>query len=270
MPMNTTTDTQHQPALTPTQRQAFATDGFLIMRGLASAERLGAMRATALDHASGHVAPLEYEADVAYPGAPASRDAKGGDTPRRLLQAFDRDPLFADWAGDARLVAIVAQLLDSADVWLTRNHHNCVMTKSPRYSTATAWHKDLRYWSFTTPRLLNAWLALGDETPANGCMRVLPGTHRMHFDATRLDTDQFLRADRDDNRALIESAVAAELSPGDVLFFDAGLLHAAGANTTDERKLSMVTTYYGADNAPLAGSRSARLEPVHVRETDHA
>jgi phytanoyl-CoA hydroxylase len=268
--MHETTATPLQPALTPTQRQAFAEDGFLIMRALASAERLNAMRTTTLEHASAHVAPIEYEADVAYPGAPASREAEGGNTPRRLLQAYDRDPLFADWAADARLSAMVAQLLDSNDVWLSRNHHNCVMTKSPRYSTATAWHKDLRYWSFATPRLINAWLALGDETPANGCMRALPGTHRMRFDTAQMDADQFLREDRDDTKGLIDTAVLAELAPGDVLFFDAGLLHAAGANTTDERKLSMVTTYYGADNAPIAGTRSARLDPIHVRAAQHA
>lgn len=270
MSMHEKTDTPLQPALTPAQQQAFAEDGFLIMRALASAERLGAMRATVLEHAGAHVEPIEYEADVAYPGAPASRAAQGGDTPRRLLQAYDRDPLFADWAADARMGAIVAQLLGSGDVWLTRNHHNCVMTKSPRYSTATAWHKDLRYWSFAVPRLVNAWLALGDETPANGCMRVLPGTHRMRFDASQMDADQFLREDRDDTAALIDTAVLAELAPGDVLFFDAGLLHAAGANTTDERKLSMVTTYYGAGNEPIAGTRSARLDPIQIRKTDHA
>lgn len=268
--MNQTSKTPLQPRLTPTQQQAFAEDGFLIMRGLASAERLAAMRTTALEHASDHVAPIEYEADVAYPGAPASRDAQGGDTPRRLLQAYDRDPVFADWAADARLAAILAQLLGSGAVWLTRNHHNCVMTKSPRYSTATAWHKDLRYWSFATPRLVNAWLALGDETPANGCMRVLPGTHRMRFDASQMNADQFLREDRDDTAALIDTAVLAELAPGDVLFFDAGLLHAAGANATDERKLSMVTTYYGVGNTPIAGTRSARLDPIQIRQTERA
>lgn len=270
MTMSATIETPVQPTLTPAQRELFKVDGFLIMRQLASAERLGAMRTAALEQASAHVAPIEYEADVAYPGAPASRDAEGGDTPRRLLQAYDRDPLFAEWAADARLSAIVAQLLDSDDVWLSRNHHNCVMTKSPRYSTATAWHKDLRYWSFETPRLVNAWLALGDETPANGCMRVLPGTHRMSFDADQMDADQFLREDRDDTTRLIETAIEAALAPGDVLFFDAGLLHAAGANTTEEHKLSVVTTYYGSDNAPVAGSRSARREPIHIREAHHA
>ncbi|GAB3672632.1 phytanoyl-CoA dioxygenase family protein [Salinisphaera aquimarina] len=268
--MNTRIETPLQPTLTPAQREVFFRDGFLIMRQLASVERLGAMRSVALEHTESHVAPIEYEADVAYPGAPASREAAGGDTPRRLLQAYDRDPLFADWAADARLTAIVAQLLDSDTVWLSRNHHNCVMTKSPRFSTATAWHKDLRYWAFESPRLVNAWLALGDETPANGCMRLLPGTHRMSFDQEHMDADQFLREDREDNAALIDSAVNAELAPGDVLFFDASALHAAGANTTDQRKLSVVTTYYGADNAPVPGTRSARLEAVRVREPDHA
>ena len=65
-------------------------------------------------------------------------------------------------------------------------------------------------------------------------------------------------------------AETATLAPGDVLFFDAGALHAAGANATDERKLSIVTTYYGADNAPVPGSRSARLDPIAARMPDHA
>ncbi len=256
--------------LTDVQRGAFEHDGFLVMRQLASAERLAAMRGIALEHAGTHIAPIEYEADVAYPGAPASRSAEGGQTPRRLLQAYNRNPAFAEWAADARVTAIVAQLLDSAMVYLSRNHHNCVMTKHPRYSTATGWHKDLRYWSFVQPTLVNAWLALGDETPANGCMRLLPGTHNQIFDGQRMDADQFLRQDLSENRALIDSARTAALAPGDVLFFHAGAFHAAGRNTTDELKLSVVTTYYGADNAPIPNSRSARLDPIRVREAHHA
>lgn len=268
--MSAAIDTPARPGLTRAARAAFVRDGFVILRGLADAGRVRAMRAVALDHAARRLPPIEYEADVAYPGAPASRDADGGDTPRRLLQAYDRDPLFADWAADTRLTAAVAALLDSDCLWLTRNHHNCIMTKQPRFSTATAWHRDLRYWSFRQPRLVNAWLALGDETPANGGMRLLPGTQRTHFTHDRMDAQQFLRTDLDANAALVDTAVAAVLAPGDVLLFDAATLHAAGANTSDALKLSLVTTYYGADNAPLAGTRSARLAPVRVRAADHA
>lgn len=235
------------------------------MRQLASAERVAQMRNIVLEHARDHVAPIEYEADLAYPGAPASREAAGGDTPRRLLQAYDRAPSFADWATDTRVTAIVAQFMDSATLYMTRNHHNCVMTKHPQYSTATGWHKDLRYWHFKQPQLVNAWLALGDETPANGCMMVLPGTHKQIVAADRLDADQFLRDDLAANQPLIDTAQTVPLAPGDVLFFHAGVFHAAGRNTTDTLKLSVVTTYYAPDNAPLPGSRSAQLEPVLAR-----
>lgn len=260
-----TTDHSLQPGLTPAQLEAFAQDGFLIMRQLASAERVAAMRSMVLEQVEHGVEPIEYEADVAYPGAPASRDAEGGLTARRLLQAHGRDPLFSEWTADARVTAILAQLLDSWDVWLTPNHHNCVMTKQPRFSTATAWHRDLRYWSFKTPRLVNAWLALGDETPANGCMQLLPGSHHLDVAPEQLDEAQFLRPEHPANGALIDSAVEASLAPGDVLFFDAGAFHAAGANTTEDMKLSVVTSYFGADNAPIDGTRSASRPAIHVR-----
>src|SRR5699024_2517154 len=210
-------DTPLAPRLTDAQSMAFARDGFLVMRQLANAERVAQMRSLALEHAQNHVAPIEYEADVAYPGAPANRNAEGGNTPRRLLQAYDRAIVFADWATDARVTAVVAQLMGNPTLYLTRNHHNCVMTKHPRYSTATGWHKDLRYWHFEQPELVNAWLALGDETPANGCMQLLPGTHKQDFDADRLDADQFLRDDLDINQPLIATAQTVPLTPGDVL-----------------------------------------------------
>lgn len=251
-----------EPRLTPAQREAFARDGFLIVRRLVSAERIQSMRRVALEHLEAGIEPIEYEADVAYPGAPASRDAEGGGTARRLLQAYDRDPVFAEWAGDARATAVAGQLLDTQRLHLTRCHHNCVMTKQPAFSSTTLWHQDLRYWSFQQPELINSWLALGDETPANGCMRLLPGSHRLAVGPERLDAARFLREDLDGNRELIATATTATLAPGDVLFFHAGVFHAAGRNTTDQRKLSLVFTYHDADNRPLPGSRSARLAPV--------
>lgn len=253
-----------EPRLTRAQRDVFARDGYLVMRQLASAERIQNLRRITAEHLQARVPPIEYEADVAYPGAPAGRDAEGGDTPRRLLQAFDRDPAFAEWACDPRVAAIAMQFLDSTELRLTRCHHNCVMTKHPGFSSATLWHRDVRYWRFGSPELVNAWLALGDETPANGCMWLLPGSHRLEVGPDRLDAAQFLREDLDGNRELIATAEPAPLEPGDVLFFHAGVFHAAGRNTTDELKLSAVFTYHDAENRPEPGSRSARQPAIDV------
>src|SRR5829696_6649332 len=80
------------------QVDRFARDGYIVARGLASAALCSRMLSVARAHLADAVAPLEYEADVKYPGAPESHDAPGGRTVRRLLQAYARDPAFATWA----------------------------------------------------------------------------------------------------------------------------------------------------------------------------
>jgi phytanoyl-CoA hydroxylase len=148
------------------------------------------------------------------------------------------------------------------DVQLAQAHHNCVMTKQPRYSSVTGWHQDIRYWSFERPELVSVWLALGHEYPDNGCLSLIPGTHLLELSRERLDGALFLRADMPDNRALIDARVTPLLEPGDVLFFHCRTFHAAGANRTADTKFSLVFTYHTADNRPVPGTRSAALASV--------
>ena len=239
----------------------FTHDGYVIARGLAPAESVARMREVALMHLTEPRLPVEYETDTHYPGAPASLDAPGGRTVRRLLQAYSRDAVFREWACSPLVAARLAQMLGPR-VALSQAHHNCVMTKHPAYSSVTHWHRDIRYWSFEKPDLVSVWLALGEEQVKNGCLLLLPGSHQMALRADQLDAAQFLRTDRDDNRALLQTQIAAELHAGDVLFFHCRLFHAAGHNQTTDTKLSVVHSYHAADNHPLAGTRSAALPDV--------
>ena len=132
-------------------------------------------------------------------------------------------------------------------------HHNCIMTKEPRHSSDTGWHQDIRYWSFERPELVSVWLALTSETTKNGCLRLIPGSHRLNLDRERFDQDLFLRPELPENQALIEKAVWAELEPGDVLFFHARTFHAASRNHTDRAKFSVVFTFRGAGQSAEAG-----------------
>lgn len=249
------------PAFSADEIAAFNEHGYAIVRGLARAERCAAMKAVAEQHLAYAVQPVEYEADVHYPGAPASYDAPGGHTIRRLLQAYARDPVFAQWATNAGIVTRLHQLL-GAHVMLSQAHHNCIMTKQPRFSSETLWHRDLRYWAFEKPALISVWLALGKETVENGCLLVLPGTHTMTFNTEQLDDKQFLRTDAAANQPLLRTQVPVELEAGDVLFFHCQLFHAAGNNRTRGIKYSPVFTYHTADNHPLAGTRSNSLPDI--------
>ncbi len=241
---------------TSEQLAQFSQAGYVIVPSLATPLECTRMLALARDHLAHAVAPVEYEADVGYPGAPASKEAPGGHTIRRLLQAYARDPMFAAWATDPRVIARVQQLL-ARPVILPQAHHNCIMTKQPGFSSATHWHQDIRYWSYARPELISVWLALGNETVDNGCLMLLPGTHTQEFDPTRLDAALFLRPELSENKALIGTRVFANLSAGDVLFFHARTFHAASRNIAHETKFSVVYTYRPDNNPPRAGSRSS-------------
>lgn len=243
----------------------FQRDGFVIERGFAPRDLCERMKAVARNHLEKEVAPLEFEAQVKYPGAPASLDAPGGRTVRRLLQACARDPLFRDWATSGALAGRLHQLLGE-DVELSQSHHNCVMTKNPAFSSATGWHQDIRYWRFERPELVSVWLALGPEHEENGCLWLVPGSHRLAFGPKQYDEALFLRPDHEDSGKLLEKKIPAELDEGDVLFFHCRTLHAAGANRTELTKYAAVFTYHAADNRALPGTRSASLPEIRLLE----
>lgn len=249
------------PRFTDAECAQFARDGYAMVRGLAPGATVARMREVAAAHLAEARLPVEFEADTHYPGAPASRNAPGGRTVRRLLQAYARDAVFRAWALSPLIAPRLTQLLGPRAM-LSQAHHNCIMTKNPAFSSVTQWHRDIRYWAFEKPELVSVWLALGQERLDNGCLLLLPGTHRMEFSEQRLDDAQFLRADQPESRALLQTQIAAELQAGDVLFFHCRLFHAAGNNQTSETKFSVVHTYHAADNPPLAGTRSAALADV--------
>ena len=257
-----TTDPLPGP-LSAEQITRFQTDGYLLLRGMVAQQACERMLAVTRDHLVRAVPPLEFEAEVGYEGAPASLEAPGGHTARRLRNAWRRDPSFHDWAADPRLAAMLRQLLREPVV-LSLAHHNCVMTKHPDFGTATGWHRDIRYWSYTRPDLISVWLALGHEDSRNGALKFIPGSHRIPLAPGQMDALDFLRPELPENQSLFAQGLTPVLERGDVVLFHSKLFHAAGRNDSAQMKASVVFAYRGASNVPLAGSRSAAAGEVEL------
>lgn len=242
----------------------FDRDGYFIARKLFSADQVKAL-VDVIDHSlKPALAPVEFEADVHYPGAPVSRTAPGGQTPRRLLHAYGRDTLFQQVGRHPQVLKLLKALMKADQIRLSQNHHNCVMTKHPGFSSVTSWHQDSRYWRFDRRELVSTWLALGQETRENGGLLVIPGSHILDFESGQFDASLFLRTDLADNEELLSRSVAVELEPGDLLLFHSRTLHAAGQNETDVIKRSLVYTYRAEDNQPIPETRSAVYEDIPV------
>lgn len=249
---------QTASGLTPGEQSRFEQDGFLILRGFATPDQVAVLRAVAEEHLRREIPPVEYEADLHYPGAPSSRRAEGGRTVRRLLQAQSRHPVFTQWLNQPALLTRLHQLLGPRVV-MPLAHHNCIMTKQPRFSSDTGWHQDIRYWAFERAELINVWLALGPEHEDNGCLRLVPGSHRIEYGKHQFDGATFFREDLPENQDVLADAINAELEAGDVLLFHCRTLHAATRNFSDQTKYSAVFTFRAGDNHPLPGTRSASL-----------
>jgi phytanoyl-CoA hydroxylase len=253
-------------SLSELQATSFARDGYLVLKHLTSVAACGAIRDWAELASRDMHAPLEYETDVQYPGAPDNFNAVGGKTSRRLLNVYSRDEIIRRWATSQTLLGPLQQLLAADDIVLSQCHHNCLMTKFPGYSSATLWHQDNRYWSFDRQDLISAWLALGSENKENGCLKVIPGTQQMDIEEGRFDAKKFLRPDLPINRELIDQAIDVELEAGDLLLFHSRLFHAAGRNESDRVKMSLVFSYHSADNAPIMDTRSARYPGITLHK----
>ena len=242
------------PALVAELAAAIDDQGFAIARRVVDRQLVAGIREVALRDRDRRIGPFELEASLQYPGAPQP-DGQGGGTIRRLLMAQTRSPLLTQWIADPLVVAVLAAHYGRPLV-CPLAHHNCLMTKEPSFSSETGWHQDVRYWSFAQPELCSVWLPLGPERAENGALRLVPGSHRETFAADRFDEAKFFRTDLEQNATRLRDQVTAELDEGDVLFFHARMLHAAGRNTTQTPKLAAVFTYRPFDNPPQPGTRS--------------
>lgn len=246
---------------TQTQIEQLRAKGYVVVPGFVPAAGRAALMAAAMAQLSAHTPPLEFEADLRYPGAPPSRTAAGGETVRRLLDAYSREPDFAACATAPGLREWMEAYF-SEEVLMSRAHHNCLMTKHPLYGSMTGWHRDIRFWSFEREDLVSVWLALDEETVENGALWLVPGSHIMKFGADRFDEAKFFRGDHSGNAAILRGAESPHLAPGDAVFFHSNTLHCAGKNLSDVVKFSLVYTYHGRSNAAKPGTRSASKPEV--------
>jgi len=247
-------------------RIAFAEQGVVVLRAFAPAEQVNAIRDCAMQCLQAREAPFELEASLAYPGAPVSTEAQGGQTIRRLRGMVARSPIFMEWATDAALSKLMRALLSSDSVTLTQVHHNSLMTKQPSFSSDTLWHRDLRYWRFTRPELVSCWLALGVESPENGGLGFIPHSHMAQLPEDAFDEREFLLPTHPEAVPWVSQAEFPTLAAGDVVLFDARTFHAASRNKTNATKYSLVMSYHASDNLPLANSRSAAQAGIVCEE----
>jgi phytanoyl-CoA hydroxylase len=116
------------------------------------------------------------------------------------------------------------------------------------YLTAgVAWHQDLGVLTeeADAATILSCWMAITDATVENGCLKVLPGSHRKDLVDHCPTTAGIGIPDR---LLAFEEATPLPMRAGSVLIFGQNLIHGAIDNSTDDQvRISMDLRYQPPD-----------------------
>ena len=109
-----------------------------------------------------------------------------------------------------------------------------------------SWHQDLNYWGLDTNDLITVWVAISPATLENGCMKVLPGSHRGEFmpHKDKYNPDNMLTRGQEISVDVDEAlAVAMPLQPGEASLHNGRLAHSSAANQTPDRRIGLSLHY---------------------------
>lgn len=164
------------------------------------------------------------------------------------------------WAYDPRLTAPCRYACGADEVVLfTEKLH----TKRAMAGGEIEPHQDYPYWEGYAPhaaQVITAMLYLDDATLANGCLEVVPASHRgglrpMRDDASGIDAKRMDLIQFDMNELKPVEAAA-----GSILFFDSFLVHRSAANRSDKDRRALLYSYQPAGFAHSRELRALALQ----------
>ena len=118
-----------------------------------------------------------------------------------------------------------------------------------------AWHQDVTYWGLEPPEAHTAWIAVDDSNVENGCMQVVPGSHKTgivpHGTSDQKGNLLSINQEIPDEYVDKSNVVQLELKAGQISIHHGQTYHASNPNTSNRRRCGLV----------------ARFSPPHVRQT---
>ncbi|MCS6777024.1 MAG: phytanoyl-CoA dioxygenase family protein [Chloroherpetonaceae bacterium] len=122
-----------------------------------------------------------------------------------------------------------------------------LFVKPPQFQ-GQAWHQDEVYIPTRDRSLVGAWIAIDDATVENGCLWILPGSHRSGYlypQREHNNPDEFDFA-RESYGFDPSGEIPVEVTAGTVVFFNGYLLHRSRKNRSTIYRRVLVNHYMNA------------------------
>jgi ectoine hydroxylase-related dioxygenase (phytanoyl-CoA dioxygenase family) len=244
--------------LTAEQKEKFHRDGYMKFGRVLDADQVEDLRA-ALDRTI-----REERERTDYSGLPpefAYGHDRRGDEGRQGVRAIHQFvnmwkvvPEYKKIIDHPLITGAIRELMetDALRIW-----HDQVISKPPRDNGKFAFHHDFYFWPLDRPRMISCWLALDKATPENGCMHVIPGSHRdPRYQPPGCDLSEDIRLSpvahglgapgslyNEVRTWDADRAVPVELEAGECMFHHCLNYHMTPKNGTDRQRRAFVLIY---------------------------
>jgi len=214
--------------LTPEQVRSFEADGYLVGPVVGDAAEIDARRA----YFRSLIAQMQADDPDREPYA--------------LMGYHTRCAGLWDLVHDPRILDLVQALIGPDIVcWSTQ-----LFDKQAADTRQISLHQDAAYWQLEPAATVSCWLAIDASTVENGCLHVVPGSHR--FGEVPWEETTAPHPLAGTVEAFVQSVVdapqygepvAVELAPGQVSFHSDLTIHGSGPNPSGKRRAGFAIRY---------------------------
>lgn len=228
--------------LSPEEMQAFKENGFHIFRNILTDKGLEQMRAECMQ-------AWNAEKESFDPSKTWLQNSL-------LVNIHHKAPTVRDYYFEGPLVEIASQIIGPNIKGATSQ-----LTFKMRGNTKPfGWHQDNGYGELDPYNALTTLTALDDTDRGNGCLWLIPESHKEGQIRVEQTEEQKLKkseiiVDADDSKA-----VPMEMKAGDALVFNCWMLHKSDGNySTDRDRRILFLRYADADAVEVYNDRKPRL-----------
>lgn len=195
---------------------------------------------------------------------------------RSVFAIHESNIVFRDLLTDRRLVAIAEQILGS-QVYI---HQSRINYKTGFRGKEFYWHSDFETWhtedGMPHMRALSISIALSDNSPLNGPLMLVPGSHKHYVACTGATPDDHFRQslrrqeigtpDDESLRWLVDrGGIDAPTGPaGSIVLFDCNTMHGSNSNITPDARSNIFAVYNSVENALLPPFSGTAPRPEFV------
>jgi ectoine hydroxylase len=252
--------------LTVKQIEQFDRDGYLVLEDVFSPEEMATLQRET-GRLLGDPDGLQEETVITEPG---------GREIRSIFRIHEQSETIARLAADARLADVARYLLDD-EVYI---HQSRLNYKPGFRGKEFYWHSDFETWhaedGMPRMRALSMSVLLAENTPNNGPLMVIPGSHHVFIGCVGQTPDDHYRQSLKkqeygvpDENTLAELAhrqgiVAPVGKPGTVIVFDCNTMHGSNGNITPFPRANAFLVYNAMINALVEPFAAAKPRPEFI------